>query len=830
MSVNYNNIPIELQRRNSWCVWRYEADDNGKPTKVPYHPLKHKKSSSTDPATWCSFIDACNAVVVAKYYDGIGYYFSPQDEYTGIDLDDPYQTKPDGSLVYPNPEMIVDNHRYIMNVFDSYQELSPSGKGVHIIIKGNVPHGRRRSAVEVYSSARYFTFTGNVIKHSIIKDYNEPLQALWASMAAPKEQGTGYAPLQVGENHSDAEIVDMASRATNGDKFDALWTADASKLSEWYPSQSGNAFDWSRADLALMDILAYFTQNRNQIVRLFKSSALGKRKKAERDNYINYMMNKVFDMMLPPVDFSAITEEFEKAKARQIAAVHNPTASVGALNTPAVANATPVGHEGGKAQPGAGTGVHAAVTPAPDVPHIDGYSSNTFLSHPPTTFLNQIASFIYNSAPRPLWEVALVGAIGMFAGIVGRQYNISGTGLNHYIMLIAHSGKGKEAIATGTSRLMNAVADSPNALAMQHVGPADIASGQALLKFMSANGSKSVFSVTGEFGIKLKQITDDRANGAEIMLRKVLLDLYGKSGAGQSILPTIYSDAKNNTEKVNSPCFTLVGESTPELFYESLDESAVRSGLLPRFTIVEYNGDRARFNPDHHLVPIPPGLIEQLNNLIMTVGEMANTGRVVNIEVDDEANAQLTSLNDYAEWQYARSHNDATRELWNRFHLKIMKLAGVLAVSQNYMMPVVTRFMVDWAASLILTDTHRLLGKFMRGEMGANNEDILKEQIIKQALVNYFNKDNHDVAAEERPYHSAKLIRRSYLQSRVIGSPRFKPIGGKSQNQQFVDQTKNMIDNGFIRVMRSDHVTSHTGITTSAAVFVVVDANWLFSK
>jgi len=50
----------------------------------------------------------------------------------------------------------------IHSEFDSYSEVSPGGKGLHIIVKGSVPSGRRRSSIEIYSSQRYATMTGQV--------------------------------------------------------------------------------------------------------------------------------------------------------------------------------------------------------------------------------------------------------------------------------------------------------------------------------------------------------------------------------------------------------------------------------------------------------------------------------------------------------------------------------------------------------------------------------------------------------------------------------------------------------------------------------------------
>ncbi|RKJ08770.1 DNA primase, partial [Butyricicoccus sp. 1XD8-22] len=56
----------------------------------------------------------------------------------------------------------------IIDTLDSYTEFSPSGKGIHIIIKGNLPQsvlgtGRKNTkhGLEIYSYGRYFSFTGD---------------------------------------------------------------------------------------------------------------------------------------------------------------------------------------------------------------------------------------------------------------------------------------------------------------------------------------------------------------------------------------------------------------------------------------------------------------------------------------------------------------------------------------------------------------------------------------------------------------------------------------------------------------------------------------------
>jgi primase-polymerase (primpol)-like protein len=153
------NIPEELAERPQWVCWRYEERDDKK-TKVPYTSDTYtpiQKASTTDLMTWGSFENAFRALDnEARHYDGIGFVFSSADPFVGIDLDkcrDPES----GELAPWAREMIS-------RVPEGYIEVSPSGTGVHIIIRGSVRGGGvRKGPVEMYSRGRYFTITGHAL-------------------------------------------------------------------------------------------------------------------------------------------------------------------------------------------------------------------------------------------------------------------------------------------------------------------------------------------------------------------------------------------------------------------------------------------------------------------------------------------------------------------------------------------------------------------------------------------------------------------------------------------------------------------------------------------
>ncbi len=162
------NIPEELRERPQWVCWRYEAKPgDDKPTKVPYTVGTSRRASSTDLMTWRTFEEAHKAYEFGydglsgtEYggpsYDGIGFVFSDGDPFCGIDLDK--CRGPETGAAAPWAQEIIGR------AGDGYIEASPSGTGIHIIIRGSVRGGGvRKGPVEMYSRGRYFTITGHAL-------------------------------------------------------------------------------------------------------------------------------------------------------------------------------------------------------------------------------------------------------------------------------------------------------------------------------------------------------------------------------------------------------------------------------------------------------------------------------------------------------------------------------------------------------------------------------------------------------------------------------------------------------------------------------------------
>jgi len=202
-----NPFLAELAAINFWVPWRLEfAPPMKKPTKRPYLPSGWP-ADITNPDSWHSYDEiaklpmtclepvAPGIPVSQTGFSGFGFVFSIHHPYTGIDLD-----TEDGQ---PTSEQLK-----IYSEFNSYSEYSISGNGVHIIVKGKIPTGKRKNNVEVYSDGRYFTMTGNVLNAVPIQDRQNLLDILYKEMGGDTPSYSVAELWQ--EAYSDEQIMDMA--------------------------------------------------------------------------------------------------------------------------------------------------------------------------------------------------------------------------------------------------------------------------------------------------------------------------------------------------------------------------------------------------------------------------------------------------------------------------------------------------------------------------------------------------------------------------------------------------------------------------------------------
>jgi hypothetical protein len=255
-----NRFPEELSRLPQWVCWRLEQDKAGRAAKVPYSPKTGYKASSNNPNTWGKLDEAL--LSVDKYmFSGVGFVFTTESGIVGIDIDHCIE---DGQL---NP--VASD--ILAHIPPTYIEVSPSGKGLHIFLRGTLPSGGNKNSktgVEMYSSNRYFTMTGKCFQgsvDSITADSSGILEYIHQKYIVSDRKSRNNQSFQAVSTLSDDEVLRLAQGSKDGAKFTSLWRG------EWQNDFASQ----SEADFALCRKLAFWCgRDETQIDRLFRQSAL----------------------------------------------------------------------------------------------------------------------------------------------------------------------------------------------------------------------------------------------------------------------------------------------------------------------------------------------------------------------------------------------------------------------------------------------------------------------------------------------------------------------------------------------------------------------------
>lgn len=293
-----------------FIAWQFvQRPGQPKPDKVPTDPTTGRPIDPHNPTHWRSRAD------IEKTGFHVGFVLSERDPFFFFDLDDCY----DGTAWHPEAVQIAQYFQ------DFAQEVSISGTGLHIMgvcNKSLLANRRHKFAspgrpdkkwLEFYTTKR-FVALGQGFRGRFELDGTDRLLQV-----VPQGNPVDDVDLTAGPAHGytgpsdDEELLRrmlnaggsigqiMGTKARIAD----LWNGDASILCQLFPSASGDAYDRSSADAALMMHLAFWTgKDAARMDRLFRRSALMRPKYADRSDYRkNTLQNaisgqsKIYDMV-----------------------------------------------------------------------------------------------------------------------------------------------------------------------------------------------------------------------------------------------------------------------------------------------------------------------------------------------------------------------------------------------------------------------------------------------------------------------------------------------------------------------------------------------------
>jgi len=209
-------VPAELRARPQWVRFTLIPQEGKKPKKVPLRPAGDGAASSTDPSTWGDFATA-HANIGRDGAVGIGYVFTAEDPYVGIDFDDVLEN----GRLHPAVAPLVED-------LATYTEVSPSGCGVKLFGRRDhpLPADIKHKApgpvgeIEAYDWGRFFTVTGNLLPGAPedIRPVNGALDAIleryFAKRTAPPAEDLPAGVPELHDGDAAALAMRLVSRAT----------------------------------------------------------------------------------------------------------------------------------------------------------------------------------------------------------------------------------------------------------------------------------------------------------------------------------------------------------------------------------------------------------------------------------------------------------------------------------------------------------------------------------------------------------------------------------------------------------------------------------------
>lgn len=241
----------EAAEARQWVAFRL-GERNGKTTKVPVNPLTGWNARTNDPGTWGSLEEA-QAALSRFGCDGVGFVFA--GDYFGIDLD---------HVIDPESGTIAAWAQEIIDTMGSYAEVSPSGRGVHIICRGDPALlSNKNGGLEIYcptrnadgsiSGGRYFTVTGNALGEPLpIAERTKEAETVWKRFVDGKPVlPADMIPLEAGSYYDDAYSIASkyaeASAALSAEMYDALAEAQGKAVPPAVPAEPASFSETSKA-------------------------------------------------------------------------------------------------------------------------------------------------------------------------------------------------------------------------------------------------------------------------------------------------------------------------------------------------------------------------------------------------------------------------------------------------------------------------------------------------------------------------------------------------------------------------------------------------------
>ena len=466
-------------------------------------------------------------------------------------------------------------------------------------------------------------------------------------------------------------------------------------------------------------------------------------------------------------------------------------------------NLSPTGFDNLPPQAGLACGQHPTGGTVPIVAPADAVQPAAEEKYPwPPGFAGQLATFIYHSSYLPVREVSIATTLGLLAGVCGRAFTISGKSTSLYIILVAKSAIGKDAMHDQIPKLIQ-MAQVP--MAERFINASNFASGPALHKAILKQ--PGFLNLQGEFGHTLKRMANLRDAPMQD-LRRTMTDAFAKTRLeGKS-----YSDGEKTMSGVEWPALSFLGETTPGTFYEALSHDMLADGFMSRFLVIAHEGARPLPNEARSLELEPQELAQWRAIVARAIPYQQTINMPPPIEVQFANADAYDKLKEFelkcGDAVNASGDDESRRQMWNRAHLKSLQIAALLAVADNEVFPKIDLGHATWAITVVRNHIEAFSAKLNSGDIGS---DDLSRETKLLSLMQKYAKTQPGLSYKIPPAMRERgMIPRKYFQMNISKVSAF--CNHKLGTVAALDLTiRGMIDNGYLVEVAKDKMDLEWG-------------------
>lgn len=724
--MSFMNIPAELRALDQWIVWRSESRGNGNPTKMPYNAFNPAtRASPVDPATWADFETALAACKKNPHL-GLGFVFTANDPYVGIDIDALEKVAVD---IQGNRQQLATH----LLRGASYTEASPSGKGHHIICRGTLAtsaHVVRSMQIEMYAHSRFFTMTGKVAGEPLpINDMQTDLDGF--QNAFPKSDLSEYEEVELIETIANGRRLDMSD--------EEVYNFALNNVSGFYNRYNGIEIkDWSAEHRNLVGDFDKITGNPEQVRKLVWNSPLVQEGGAKNGETRPHKSTRLFAQHLAEVRAVYANTEagyrnnptfvaHGRLVAEAILATFDHQREIEAKRAAEVMEALrKQQEEGGISKNGADL-----------LTEFEKYigMENLVLTRPPG-MVGEFVAANENGSYHPFTKYAIPSTIAVLSGIIGRQYKVDNSGLNINFLLAAESGTGKTDHGKAWEHFLGRANERLSQTRMMPF-PKRILKGSAAS--VQGIGDKlqlapSVAWFVDEAYQMVKNMTDEKSpTGTQ--LRNSFNEMYDASSFDAIFeLPASRKSNETAPKGIQNLNVSSYWTMTPEEFDNFT--GSVSNGFMSRMLIIRETQTYGVRQKIPNLV-LPQGLAQRLDAMLgqaTLFDDMYSENKegwmirqqlqqIVMSQDADELFEQIADLIDTTKRRALKGEVPKDYMMVNRIPVNAKKIAGLLAAVDAPYSPMIGVHHLKWAVGYIVQNIVMFLSDVDRGELGLGASD-----------------------------------------------------------------------------------------------------------